>query len=118
MEIYTEKMEEMSRLQRELAEMFEVDIGAKGFDTKKEMTSAFRRLAPIGLATNIGWSANMRAIRHVIEMRTSPWAEEEIRLVFGQVAEIAIARWGNLFVDYFKEMADGLPWYRTENPKI
>ena len=118
MEIFTEKMEELSRLQRELAEMFEIDEGDKSFDTKKKLTSAFRRLAPMGLATNIGWSANMRAMRHVIEMRTSPWAEEEIRLVFGQVAEIAIARWGNIFADYRKEMADGLPWYRTENRKI
>ena len=60
----------------------------------------------------------MRAIRHVIEQRTAPWAEEEIRLVFGQVAEIAIARWRNIFADYKMEMADGLPWYTTKNRKV
>ena len=51
-------------------------------------------------------------------MRTSPWAEEEIRLVFGKVAEIAIKRWGNLFSDYNIEMIDGLPYYTTKNNKV
>ena len=77
-----------------------------------------RRLAPDGLATNIGWSCNMRTLRHVIEQRTAPWAEEEIRLVFGRIAEIAIARWPNLFGDYRAEMVDGLPVYTTDNRKV
>ena len=118
MEIYASKMEELSLLQRELAELFEINEGGKSFDDKKKLTSAFRRLAPMGLATNIGWSANMRAVRHVIDMRTHPSAEEEIRLVFGQVAEIAVERWGNIFADYRKEMVDGLPWYTTDNKKV
>ena len=88
------------------------------FDRKKKITSAMRRIAPIGLATNIGWSTNFRNLRHVIEMRTSPWAEEEIRLVFGQVAEIALKRWGNLFSDYNMEIIDGLPYYTTKNNKV
>ena len=118
MEIYADKMEELSRLQTELSDLFEIDGSSKNFDTKKKMTSAFRRLAPMGLATNIGWSANMRSIRHVIEMRTHPGAEEEIRLVFGQVAEISISRWGNIFADYEHEIVDGLPWYKSKNKKV
>ena len=77
-----------------------------------------RRLAPLGLATSIGWSANMRALRHVIEMRTEPTAEEEIRLVFGQVAEICQERYSNLFADFEIEIVAGLPWYKTTNRKI
>ena len=118
MKIYMTKMEELSKLQNELADMFELDQEDKSFTIKKEATSAFRRLAPMGLATNIGWSANMRTIRHVIEMRTHPGAEEEIRLVFAKVAEIAISRWGNIFTDYKKEIVDGLPWYTTSNRKV
>ncbi len=118
MEVYATKMQELSELQAELAELFEIDEGRKNFDKKKKLTSAFRRLAPMGLATNIGWSANMRALRHIIEMRTDPGAEEEIRLVFGKVAEIAISRWGNIFADYEQEMVDGLPWYKSKNKKI
>jgi len=70
------------------------------FAKKKEYTSAARRVAPIGLATNIGWSCNMRALRHVIEMRTDPSAEEEIRMVFEKVREVAMERWPAIFQDY------------------
>ena len=77
-----------------------------------------RRIAPDGLATAIGWSSNFRTLRHVIEMRTNPAAEEEIRLVFAKVAEILVARYPNAFGDYEIEMADGLPWYKTQNRKV
>ena len=117
MTMFTKTFEHLSQLQREMSEIFELDAPGS-FDRKKKITSAMRRIAPIGLATNIGWSTNFRNLRHVIEMRTSPWAEEEIRLVFGQVAEIAIKRWGNLFSDYNMEMIDGLPYYTTKNSKV
>jgi thymidylate synthase (FAD) len=74
-----------------------------------------RRLAPIGLSTAIGVSFNMRALRHVIEMRTSESAETEIRAVFGQVAEIATARWPALFQDFCRN--EGGEWI-SGNKKI
>jgi thymidylate synthase (FAD) len=58
------------------------------FHTKKTVTSAARRYAPDGVATTIGWSVNIRALRHVIAMRTDPGAEEEIRRVFDAVATL------------------------------
>ena len=117
MTLFTKTFEQLSQLQREMSEIFDLDA-PESFDRKKKITSAMRRIAPIGLATNIGWSTNFRNLRHVIEMRTSPWAEEEIRLVFGKVAEIAIKRWGNLFSDYNMEMIDDLPYYTTKNNKV
>ena len=117
MTIFTRTFEELSRLQGELSDLFRLDDKAS-FDEKKKITSAMRRIAPIGLATNIGWSCNMRTLRHVIEQRTAPWAEEEIRLVFGKIAELAVERWPNLFGDYRVEMVDGLPEYTTDNPKV
>ena len=117
MSIFTKTMESLSDLQKDLAEIYELDSTNK-FDIKKEITSAMRRIAPIGLATNIGWSCNMRTLRHVIEMRTKPWAEEEIRVVFAKVAEIAISRWPNLFADYEVEIVDDLPSYSTVNKKV
>ena len=84
--------------QKELAEIFNLD-GMKNFTKKKEITSAMRRLAPIGLATTIGWSANLRTLRTVIEQRTSAHAEEEIRLVFQEVARICQREWPNVFQD-------------------
>ena len=117
MTIFARTMEDLGRLQQELADLFGLDQGAS-FEEKKEITSAMRRIAPLGLATNIGWSCNMRTLRHVIEQRTAPWAEEEIRVVFAEIAKIAIRQWPNLFGDYRVEMAGGLATYVTENKKV
>jgi thymidylate synthase (FAD) len=117
MTLFTKTFEELSSLQKEMAELFDLDR-LNSFNDKKEITSAMRRIAPIGLATNIGWSTNMRTLRHVIEMRTDPSAEEELRLVFSQVAEIAIKSWPNLFKDYTSEIVDGFPVYTTKNKKV
>ncbi len=117
MEIMVKTVEQLEKLQRQLAEITNID-NAETFHKKKVLTSAFRRIAPDGLATTIGWSANARAVRHVIEMRTDPGAEEEIRLVFGAVAKIMIERYPNLFGDYEVEMVEGLPWYKTKNKKV
>ena len=117
MTIFAKTFEELSALQEQLAEMFELDKQGS-FDYKKKITSAMRRVAPIGLATNVGWSCNMRTLRHVIEQRTAPWAEEELRLTFGKVAEIAVERWPNLFEDYAVEIVDDLPYYTTANRKV
>lgn len=74
--------------------------GPGAFERKKKITSFMRRHAPDGVATAILWTANARALRHVIELRTDPSAEEEIRGVFGRVAEIAAERWPGLFGDF------------------
>lgn len=73
------------------------------FVKKKKYTSAARRFLPIGMATNIGWSCNIRSLRHVIEMRTAKSSEEEIQLVFNLVAEMAKQRWPLLFQDFHME---------------
>ena len=69
------------------------------FHVKKEVTSALRRLAPIGLSTDIVWTANVRTLRHVIEMRTAEGAEEELRQVFDKVAEAMCREAPDLFQD-------------------
>ena len=48
----------------------------------------------------------MRTLRHVIEQRTAPGAEEELRLVFGQVAALARAEVPALLQDFTQD-ADG-----------
>src|SRR3990167_248841 len=101
-----------------MSELFVLDNSGVAFAFKKIVTSAIRRIAPIGLATTIGWSANLRALRWVIEMRTHPSAEEEIRLVFGKVAAICCVRYPNLFGDFTVAVEDGLPWYQPKNSKV
>lgn len=115
-EIFVKTFEQLEKLQFELAEHFDIDN--KPFSLKKIITSAMRRIAPIGLATTIGWSANPRMLRWVLEMRTHPTAEEEIRLVFGKVGEILVERYPHLFGDFTVEIVDGLPYYKPANSKI
>lgn len=73
------------------------------FDQKKKVTSAIRRILPQGIATVIIFTANHRTLRWLIEMRTDPSAELEIRQVFGKVARICIKDFPLLYSD-FKEI--------------
>ncbi len=111
-------VEEGENLQLWLAEHFGLDNPGVGFPFKKKVTSAMRRVAVLGLATTIGWSANARALRWVLEMRTHPSAEEEIRMVFGKVGEMMCAKYPNLFGDFEVVMEDGLPHYKPRNSKV
>lgn len=117
-QIFCKTFEQLEQLQLELAEHFQLDKDGTPFHRKKTVTSAMRRIAPIGLATTIGWSANLRTIRWVLEMRTDPSAEEEIRLVFGKVGEIVTFRYPHIFGDFSVEEVDGLPFYQPKNSKI
>ena len=73
------------------------------FDEKKAWTSALRRMLPDGIATNIVWSANHRALRWVLEMRTAPGAEVEMRFVFDKVGEILQRDYPLLYSDFIKK---------------
>jgi thymidylate synthase (FAD) len=84
----------------------ELDLDDVSFAAKKEATSALRRLAPLGLSTDIIWTANVRTLRHVIEMRSAPTAEEELRHVFDLVARLMTSEAPGLFQD-FERAHDG-----------
>lgn len=90
-------------------------VPAMPFKQKKVITSAMRRFAPDGLATGIVATGNVRSWRHVIEMRTDPGAEEEIRLVAGQVARTLAVEVPLLFGDYV-EGEDGS--FTTKHRKV
>lgn len=117
MTLYLQTLRDLEAVQRKLAKIFKIEDQAS-FHGKKRITTHMRRLLPEGLATTIAWGANIRTLRWLISMRTEPGAEEEIRLVFGKVAEILIERYPTLFDDFQKEIADGLPYYKTSSEKI
>jgi thymidylate synthase (FAD) len=96
-------VEQLEEFQLSAAEQLDVDNGEMPFHVKKEITSALRRLAPTGLSTDILWTANIRTLRHVIEMRTAPGAEEELRLVFNLVAEMMKTEAPGLFQDFTRD---------------
>jgi len=106
-------VEQLEEFQVTAAETLGIDDEGVPFQVKKEITSALRRLAPIGLSTDIVWTANVRTLRHVIEMRTAPGAEEELRLVFDKVARLMRDEAPDLFQD-FERQDDGswVPQYR------
>lgn len=83
------------------------------FDQKKSVTSALRRILPQGLSTNIIFTANHRTLRWLIEMRTSPGAEFEIRKIFGQIGEICMRDYPLIYNDFErKKLPDGTSQYR------
>lgn len=99
-------VERLEEFQVEAARTLGIDEEGVPFHVKKEVTSALRRLAPIGLSTDIVWTANLRTLRHVIEMRTAVGAEEELRGLFDKVAHRMQAEAPSVFQD-FKRDDDG-----------
>lgn len=94
------RMEEVSRINSLTAK--------EDFDRKKKLTSAFRRIIGNGVANNIECTFNHRALRFVIQQRTSRYAEEEIRLVFNSVFEQVADRYPALYADAQVQQIDGL----------
>jgi len=106
-------VEQLEEFQVSAADALGLDDEGVPFAVKKEVTSALRRLAPIGLSTDIVWTANVRTLRHVIEMRTAPGAEEELRLVFDKVARKMLDEAPLLFQDFTRaEDGSWIPEYR------
>lgn len=77
------------------------------FSLKKEITTELRRIAPHGIATNIMVSANHRAWRFMLEMRTAPGADREIRHIFQEIGRLLQVNFPNLYQDM---TYDGNSW--------
>lgn len=78
------------------------------FKGKKEITSMMRRIVGMGVATGGVWSGNIRGLRHVITMRASAAAEEEMLHVFGRVAKMIRDTEPLLFGDFTEDPATGI----------
>jgi thymidylate synthase (FAD) len=126
--LFEKTFENLEQLQVELAKKTNIDT-IKDFDKKKRLTSAFRRIAPDGLATTIGFTANARAWRHILAMRGAAGAEAEMRCVMFPLAKQMYTRYPSMFSDMKLVMTDcdsggwegkptdlapGEPWDRYE----
>lgn len=111
--------EYLEQVQLELAEQLDLD-GLESFALKKQLTSAMRRMAPIGLATTIILTANLREWRHIIAMRTAEGAEEEIRRVSYETFIDLRNRYPNVFQDADVIAVDHseIPEVRFRNEKV
>lgn len=93
-------LEQLEEFQLWMTKHFGLDTEGINFSEKKHKTSFMRRFAPDGVATGMLCTINIRALRHIVFMRTALGAEEEIRLVMDDVAKLAIKATPNLMQDY------------------
>lgn len=114
----------IERTEELVAQIYEIEgiDSEKSFHEKKQITSAVRRMAPLGISTEEGWTANVRAIRHIISMRSHSGAEEEIRVFADQLYRLMHGGCPALFGDYradrFAVENGQPPAWRTEYEKV
>lgn len=89
------------------------------FAEKKKVTSAIRRIVGNGQANSILLTANHRAWRHMIEVRTDEGAEEEIRKLFVKVALFFKNEYPAIYDDMeFQESDTGIPVVTFKTSKV
>ncbi len=98
-------------------------LTARGVDAasaRKQARGAARGILGNALATELVWSANVRALRHVIEMRGSPSADAEIREVAVSLLRIMRSELPAYFSDFEEYLSpDGLgSAVRTSHHKV
>jgi thymidylate synthase (FAD) len=113
--VFMEAFRAQERAYEELLNMWNLDEGSKNFAYKKKVTSCLRRIVGMGVATGGVWTGNIRALRHVLAMRSSEAAEEEIFHVFSRVGEMMVRDEPMLFGDFSRTHAGG--WAPTY-PKV
>lgn len=111
-EILTSQFEGQERMMAEFAEVWKDELSEKStFHGKKVLTSAFRRGIGMGIATGGVWSLNLRALRHVIALRTDEGAEEEIVHVYTQIGRMMITQLPEIFGDFKEQNGCLVPEY-------
>lgn len=83
-EVFRRAFKQMEKNYADLEKVWDTEL-TRGFKTKKKLTSMFRRIIGMGVATGGVWTGNLRAIRHVLSVRVDPAAEEEIAFVFTKI---------------------------------
>lgn len=113
-ELFADVFEYVKKRYGRLLAVWDMDATDKNFHYKKVVTSCLRRIVPLGVATGGVWTGNVRALRHVLAMRCSPAAEEEIAHVFTRIAEEMKETQPLLFGDF----ENGSGYYKPKYPKV
>lgn len=107
------------QMEENVAELVEIaDMDNQPFSIKKKLTSAFRRIVGNGQANHIVVTANHRAWRHIIDMRTAPVAEEEIRVVLADISRQLRERFRTIYADAIVTEEDGIEVTTFEHSKV
>lgn len=99
---------------KELMTIWNYDEAVTKFSQKKQLTSMFRRIIPMGVATGGVWTVNLRALRHIFQMRITPHAEEEICMVASMMLEKMIESEPVIFQDFYYEEG----YWKSKYPKV
>lgn len=102
---------QMEGAMAQFAEIWADELASNDFHVKKVLTSAFRRVIGMGVATGGVWTLNARALRHVAALRTAPGAEEEIVNVVGQIIGDMVNHVPELFGDFEQQGRAWVPLY-------
>ncbi len=113
--MFKEAVESAEGYQKKLADLYDINNPEFNFALKKILTSSFRRIAPIGLATEIMFTMNIRTLRHLIQIRSHRTSEEEIRTVFDQVGQIMVKKCPNIFSDFKRFEHEGIGEWVCDN---
>lgn len=113
---FTDAFRQMEDNARKLVSASNIDN--QPFSLKKKLTSAFRRIIGNGQANHIVVTANHRAWRHMIEMRTDPHAEEEIRVVFADISRQLRERFKTIYADAIITEEDGIEVTTFKHSKV
>ncbi len=114
-EIFKEAFEHQQECYQKLVEIWDMDESDRNFDYKKKVTSCLRRIIGMGCCTGGIWTGNVRALRHVFNMRCAPSAEEEILYVASTICADLAKEQPLLFGD-FKQDESG--FWRPIYPKV
>lgn len=88
-------------------------------DRRKWARQAARSILPNACETKIFVTGNSRAWRHFLELRGSPHADTEIRLLAVEVGRVLTKESPNIFHDVeIVEEPDGLPAVRVQHSKV
>ena len=106
------QFESQETMMASFADIWEEELSPNStFHAKKVLTSAFRRGIGMGVAMGGVWSLNLRALRHVIALRTDAGAEEEIVHVFKKIGRAMLAQVPELFRDFKEVNGSWVPEY-------
>jgi thymidylate synthase (FAD) len=88
-------------------------------DRRKWARQAARSILPNACETKIFVTGNSRAWRHFLELRGSPHADTEIRLLAVEVCKALKKESPNIFHDIeLVDEPDGMPSVRVQHPKV
>lgn len=104
-EVFERAFRHQEEMYAELIGIWDMNEGDHNFNYKKKVTSCLRRIVGMGVSTGGIWTGNVRALRHVLTMRCSSVAEEEICHVFGTVAKLMAETEPLMFGDFHQDEA-------------